>query len=241
MTREPQLASRRRSRRGAAARDQQESAFAEILLDLIQRVPGARTAALVDRQGETVDYAGLAPPFETRLAAAHWRIVLDTVREQRALATMHSLVVRAARASFIVQALPEGYALVLALARGAGFRGWQRAVPACAGRLRAEAGWLAVRPAAWFAVDVACDERGRPRALRGEPSRRADGTAGTAETTLEVLGRLSTDLSPHERAWRVRLSSGTEAMLVCESGAFWYTDEPPRAQANSTRPSRESL
>ncbi len=227
----PNRPPRRKSlRRPPTARDQHESAFAEILLDLVDRIPGARVAVLVDRDGETVDYAGRTKPYDARLAAAHWRLVLDAVREQVSLAGVRSLVVRAGRASFIVHALPDGYALIVALARGAGFRGWLRAVPACAGRLGAEAGWLADPAGAWFAVEVACDERRRPCAL----------TAAGCASAIEVLGRYSAALPAHERAWRVRLDTGAEVTLVCESGGFWYTDEPP-PHPSSARPPKKNI
>jgi len=206
-------------RRGIAAdaRDQRESAFTAILADLVRRVPGARAAALVDRGGETVDYAGSGAPFENQIAAAHWRIVLEAIRAQPFLAAAQSLVVRASRASFIVHGLPEGYALSLRLGRGAGFRGWQRAVPACARRIGREAGWKDDAGWPWFAVEVSCDGEGRPCLLAAEG----------APQGVEVIGRHRSDGPRPEQAWRVRLSSGAEATLVCESRRFWYTDEAP--------------
>ena len=206
----PQRSSARRD-----PRDQQESAFAAILGALVARVPGARAAALVDRGGETVDYAGRGSPYEVRVAAAHFRLVLDEAMVQRSFAAVRSFVVRAARASFVVWALPEGYALVLCLSRGAGFRGLSRAGPAFIRRLAHEAGW-AEDPTSWHAVDVLADERHRPVALR-----RLDGR----DLSVEVLGRFRAVLPEHERAWRVRLQNAFEATLIRESGGFWYSDE----------------
>jgi hypothetical protein len=208
------------------ARDQRESAFTGILADLVQRVPGARAAALVDGGGETVDYAGTGAPYETRVAAAHWRLVLESVREQAAFADVQSLVVRAHRASFIVHALPDGYALLVRLGRGAGFRGWQRALPACARRIGWEAGWPTAPGGAWFDVEVFCDPAGRPCAL----------TCDGVEDRVEVIGRHRSDHALPEQAWRVRLSSGAEATLVCESRRFWYSDEAPRGLVRTEPP-----
>jgi hypothetical protein len=221
---------RGRARGGAAApaRDQRESAFTGILADLVQRVPGARDAALVDGDGETVDYAGAGAPYDTRVAAAHWRLVLDSVRAQALFADVRSLVVRAHRASFIVHALPEGYALLVRLGRGAGFRGWQRALPACARRIAREAGWLDVSGASWFDVNVSCDVAGRPFALACDGERE----------DLEVIGKHRTERAVPEQAWRVRLSSGAEATLVCESRRFWYMDEAPREPVRSGLPKK---
>jgi hypothetical protein len=206
-------------RRSAPARDQHESAFAAILGDLVRRVPGARGAALVDRDGETVDYAGRGSPYQLKVAAAHLRIVLDEARAQTALTTTSAVLVRASRASFTVHALPEGYALVLWLARGAGFRGLGRSVPSCSRRLAAEAGWRPI-VSPWHPVDVRADARKSPQALR---------RTGAAEVPVEVLGRFRTTLPEREKAWRVRIPTGVEFTLVRESGGFWYADEPLEA------------
>jgi predicted regulator of Ras-like GTPase activity (Roadblock/LC7/MglB family) len=198
-------------------RDQHESAFAAILGELVTRVPGARGAALVDRDGETVDYAGSRNPYDLKVAAAHLRIVLDQTLAQpsmaQALGETRRLVVRASRASFVVQRLPENYALVLWLARGAGFRGLTRAIPVCVRRLASEAGWPR-SPSPWHTAEVLIDARNAPRALRF-PGR---------EDPLEILGRFRTVLPEHERAWRVRTFSGVEFTLVRESCGFWYMD-----------------
>lgn len=201
-------------RRVCAPRDQEESAFASILADLVARVPGARAAALVDRGGETVDYAGRGNPYAVRVAAAHFRLVLDEATAQRSLAAANSFVVRAARASFVVRLLADGYALVLCLSRGAGFRGLARAVPASVYRLAREAGWKQ-EATSWHAVDVLVDDHLRPCSLR----------IGGLEAPLEIFGRFRAALPRHERAWRVRVQTGIELTLVRESGGFWYSDE----------------
>jgi len=231
------------------ARDQHESAFAVILAAFVARVPGARAAALVDSEGETVDYSGSVDPFEVRLAAAHWRIVLDEAAAQRSTTRIETIAVRAARRTYVVSALPDGYALIAIFIRGAGFSGTQRALAVCAAALGEEAGWTwdgLTRPPLWFPVEVVTDAKLRPRGIR----------LGGVVRPLEVLGSLvdSTrgadvvlreELSPHgpgdrgrnrtanrlrrrwgRRAWRVRFDSGVEAMLVREPGGAWYADEP---------------
>jgi hypothetical protein len=204
--------------RHAPPRDQRESAFTAILADLVERVPGARCAALVDRDGETVDYGGRGSPYEMRVAAAHLRIVFDEALAQPSLHAVRSFVVRASRMSFALYSLPHGYALVLALSRGAGFRGLGRAVPVCTTRLADEAGWDGV-PSPWHPLDVLLDERGTPRAIRPvralsvpteAPALDARGRAlvpelaNESETTVEILGRFRAALPEHERAWRAR-------------------------------------
>jgi hypothetical protein len=212
---------RRKRRVAGVKRDQHESAFAAILSKLVSRIPGARGAALVDSEGETVDYAGRAKPFDMRLAAAHWRLVLDEACALRGLPGVRSMAVRAAKASYLVQALPDGYALVVVMVRSAGFSGWQRAVAACAHALGEEAGWTgaAELPPKWFPVTVLRDERRRPAAVR----------EGGRLHPLEILGTLQaglqTWLGPRERAWRIRFENGLEATLVREPGGACYLDE----------------
>jgi hypothetical protein len=223
-----------RPRRSSAPRDQTESAFTAILGDLVSRVPGARGAALVDREGETVDYAGEGDPFEMRVAAAHFRIVLDEALAQRSLATARSLVVRAARASFTVYALPDGYALVVRFSRGGGFRGLGRAVASCIRSLAREAGWPA-QPIAWYPIDVVPDDRGSPRGVRAV----AGPEIVPLDVSLEVLGRYEAAMPEHERAWRVRIPSGVEFTLVREPGGFWYADQPVTLRGAVEGPAEE--
>jgi hypothetical protein len=156
------------------------------------------------------------------------------------------VVVRAARASLSVHALPDGYALVLSLSRGAGFRGLARAVPVCTRRLSDEAGWKRA-PSSWYPVQVEVDARRAPRALRavferpgsaitkaGNPKLKTGPVAPALSTApgplrsyaVEVLGRFRAALPEHEKAWRVRLDNGVELTLVRESGDRWYADEP---------------
>jgi hypothetical protein len=209
---------KRRVPGGGVERDQHESAFHRILSKFVALIPGARGAALVDSEGETVDYAGRAKPFDVKVAAAHWRIVLDEALATRGLRAVRSIAVRATRASYLVQVLPDGYALVVVMMRSAGFSGWQRAVAACAHALGEEAGWkqgVTELPPKWFPVTVLRDERRRPAAVR------ADGRLHP----LEILGTLQGGLSSRERAWRIRFESGLEATLVREPGGACYLDE----------------
>jgi hypothetical protein len=204
-----------RSHTAPIFRDQRESAFTSILAGLVERIPGARAAALVDRDGETVDYSGEIDSYAMRLAAAHWRLVLDQMRGQPAFHSVHWIAVRGGRTSYLVHDLPEEYALVVAVARAAGFFGWRRAVAACARALGDEAGWtwVGVR---WFPAQVTADPRRRPHLVLvdGQPC------------AVEILGTLAGGLGRRERGWRVRLETGVEATLVRESGGIWYSDEP---------------
>jgi hypothetical protein len=171
----------------------------------------------VDLEGETVDYSGVLLPYDVKVAAAQWRVVIDEIRVQPRLARTTFVAIRAAHRSYQVHVLPEGYALVLVLARAAGFGGWLRAVASCCHALAREASWGpgALRPPAWYGVRVIADARRRPLALGRTPRARP----------VEVLGALASGMGPRERGWRIRLDDGVEATLVREAGGRWYVDE----------------
>ena len=214
-----------RSSRLPPTRDMDESVFARILAELVARVPGAYSAALVDRGGETVDYAGLADPFDMRIAAAHLRILLQRCEEVPFWGTPETITVRGAKKSTLLRALPDGYALVLMMRKRAGFARAERAFLVCERALAREASWPASEGArSWVAVDVDCDVRGRPVSV-------SDGKRSFA---VEVLGMVI-GMAPGERAFRVRTEEGNEITLVREPAWFWYADEPP-AGATSVRP-----
>lgn len=203
----------------SAPRDQAESAFATILADLVRRIPGAFAAALVDWDGECVDYA-VSPrvtmdPFDIKIAAAHWAIVLDEIAQRRALGALQAIVCRGEKRSFIVRPLPDRYALVVLLKKRAGFVSTTRALDACERDLAREAQWtLPKGQGIWVPVEVETDERARPVWL----------TMGALSCSVEVLGAL-TRLRRRERGFRVRLPSGGELNLVREVGNRWYADE----------------
>ena len=135
---QPQV--RRRLRAAETPRDMDATVFTVILADLIARIPGAHAAALVDRDGEAVDYAGDLSPFDIKVAAAHFRIVLSGIGEVelplRATARRHP---RPAR-SFILRALTQEYAVVIVLRPWAGFAPCTRAFAVFERALIAEAG-----------------------------------------------------------------------------------------------------
>ena len=205
-----------RPSRAPSIRDMDLTAFAKILSDLVTRVPGAFASALVDHEGETVDYAGAGDPFEMKVAAAHVRIVLNDLEElgdAHPLGSPRSLVIRGARRSVIGRRLPEGYALVVLLHRRAGFTMSERAFSTCERLLAKEAGWTATRARPWYPVRVEVDRRGRPTVV------------GSPPIPVEVFGAV-VGLPRQERGFRVRLrASGGELTLVREPGHAWYADE----------------
>jgi putative intracellular protease/amidase len=223
----------------AKARDMDASAFEQILARLVARIPGAAAAILVDDEGEAVDYhlarARLAA-FDVRIAAAHWRIVLDEVAASSRLGRPTLLAVRGTARNFYAHALAEGYALVIVLGRRAPLAISPRALSVCERALHREAGWVAPPVTrAWHEVDVATDTSGRPTELR------AHAENGAIVPVLELLGRM-VGLAPTERGYRVRLTNGVECTLVRERGARWYADEDPGffpAKARSDRPAEK--
>jgi hypothetical protein len=197
-------------------RDREETPFAAILASLVRRVPGARAAVLVDFEGETVDYAGQGQPYVLRVAAAHLRIVLQEAHRQSAPEAGAWLAVAMSGVSFRVQALPEGYAVLLVLSSSAGLpAACDRAFAVCARELAREAGWTESRRASWYPLAVETDERGRPVAANW----------GSKSVPLEVIGRFAAGLRGADQGWRVRSSLGIEATLIREPGSRWYSDE----------------
>ena len=208
------------SRRGGAARDQSDSAFSAILARLCA-CTGALAAALVDAEGETVDYAGVLDPYEIKVVAAEWRIVLGVVQGSKLPGFRHvgSLCVRARNRSYAIESMPDGYAVALRLPRR-GFAVSRRALSEALRDLAREAGialpehrsqvnWAQVR------VRTAAASRRRPEAI----------WLGGKWSPITILGRYqASDLSRSELGFLARLASGAEVFLVREPLGRWFVD-----------------
>ena len=199
-------------------RDTEATAFTTILSELIGRIPGARAAALVDRDGESVDYAGALSPFDVKIAAAHWQIVLGELEPVKIFTGARHVVVRGLKKSFILHSLGDGYAVVVVLGARGGFAPSTRAFVVFERALLVEAGIGSARSGpVWTPALVEQDARARPISIamaRGAPRQPVD-----------VLGAVM-GLGRGERGFRIRLATGFETMLVREPGGTWYTDEP---------------
>jgi len=213
--------------RVAIDRDQEASPFSAILRRLCEGC-SAHAAALVDREGETVDYAGRLSPYEIRVAAAELRLVLAFTRSAAVpgFAEVREIRVRTGRRSYAIVGLGDGYAIVLELSRYS-FSVSPRAVLQATRELESEAGITSVLSPGgtrWSRVQVrpsGTDPR-RPEALW------LDG----AWQSVTVLGRYqSGDLAPRERGYLARLANGAECSLVREPLGFWYADELSGAEA----------
>lgn len=211
----------KRLRRGAV-RDQSDSAFSAILGQLCDD-SGALAAALVDGEGETVDYAGLLSPYEIKVAAAEWRIVLAVVKESRLPGFHHvaGLTVRAKSRSFVIEAMPDGYAIALCLPRR-GFNISRRALAQATRELAHEAG--ITLPEARAQVHWA---RVRVRTPSGSRLYRRPDAIWLQEawSPITILGRYQArDLSHSELGYLARLASGAEVFLVREALGTWFID-----------------
>lgn len=202
---------------GTALRDQERSTFTLILEGLLAATPGALAAVLVDYDGETVDYVGNLDPFELKVAAAHWQIVLSEVRSILALGSLHQVAIAACSRSYVLRAVHEGYALLLVMPRRAAFAYSERAFQEAVARCSREAGWPTPQGSVrWFHVEVEAHpiDRFRPSRVRVAGEWRA----------VEVIGAM-VGLGPHEHGYRVRLPSGVETILVRERVGHWFADD----------------
>jgi hypothetical protein len=223
----------KRLRRGAA-RDQSDSPFSAILAGLCDDC-GALAAALVDGEGETVDYAGLLEPYEIKVVAAEWRIVLAVVHESRLPGFHHvsSLTVRARQRSYFIESLPDGYAIALRLPRHS-FTVSRRAMGQAVRELCHEAGLerkTGRGQVHWARVKVRTPATSRLH-------RRPDAIWLNDDwSPITILGRYQArDLSRNELGYLARLASGAEVFLVREPLGVWFIDNPGALQGESLPP-----
>lgn len=221
--------SRASGRRPRATRDQAESSFNLILEDLLALVPFARGAAIVDLEGETVDYAGELDPFELRIAAATLQLVFADVRELAQLGSAFQLNTSMGRAGYLLRVLDPSYSLLLVLRKLGTFVVSQRVLVEIESRILAEAGLPIVRKPNAFRVEVETHGLGpRARPVRVRPAPSALDTCVLDWMPVEVLGLLL-GVAAGERAFRVRLQTGGELTLIRDAARFWFSDEPLEA------------
>lgn len=211
------MSSRRKS---LPPRDQATTPFSGALLRLCEAT-GALAAALVDSEGETVDYAGYLDPYSLRVMAAEWRIVLDVIRSvpRPGFQDAHEFSVRAKQKSFALIALSDGYALVLELPlRSLLFS--RRALNEAAREIELEAGLTPSHPAGhpedrWSKIEV--------RTVPGDPRRPEAVWIDGAWCPVTILGRDIHKLrARREVAYRARLENGLEIALIREPLGLWF-------------------
>jgi len=213
-----------RRRLSVVDREQAITPFGATLLRLCDNIE-AYGAALVDSEGETVDYAGALGHFEIRVAAAEWRLVLRYLHESPVpnWPGTEEIIVRAKKQSYAILSLPEGYALVLVLTRHRFSISW-RALNEAVREICEEAGLpvpqqLTAREN-WSRVEV--------RSAPDDPRKPAALWIGSAWNELALLGRYEPSLLDRgEVGFRARLSNGAEINLVREPLGRWYAEDLP--------------
>ncbi|MEO8900573.1 MAG: hypothetical protein ABI488_02970 [Polyangiaceae bacterium] len=207
--------------RVAIDRDQEPSPFSAILWRLCEGC-AAHAAALVDKEGETVDYAGRISPYEIRVAAAELRLVLAFTRtaEVPGFRDVTDIRIRTRARSYAIIGLGDGYAIVLELVRYSSSLS-RRALLQATRELETEAGIESVlRPGStrWLRVRI------RPTS---QDARRPDAIwLDGAWHPVTVLGRYrSHDLARREHGYLARLPNGAELSLVREPLGYWFADD----------------
>jgi hypothetical protein len=203
-------------------RDQAPSGFNPVLQRLCDAVAGS-SAALVDAEGETVDYAGCLEPFDIRVAAAEWSLVVRTLAGTRTLDrgdTFH-LCFRGKKRSFAVILLSQGYALVVETPAGSLLLS-KRAVTQAVHEISIEAGLLV--PETWTLMH----ERWTRVSVKADRHLRRPTAIWCFESwqPVTILGRIRRDqLGRSEAGYRIRIADEGETTLIREPFNRWYAEE----------------
>ncbi len=209
--------------RSLSGRDQAPTTFGAILLRLCDGC-GAIAGALADSEGETVDYAGTADPFDIKVAAAELQLIKRLVHAARVpgWSEAREVLVRGSKKSFALVPIVEGYAIILQLLPHA-FSVSRRALSEAIRELSNEAG-LPIPDGYldehWTRVEV--------RPTTGDERRPAALWVGGQWVPVEVLGRYQDDdLERGELGFRARLTTGAEVNVVREALGRWYVEDLP--------------
>ena len=92
--------------------------FKTLLTKLVEAVPGASGAILADWEGESVEHHSFGDPFDMKVTAAHWCIVLTLVKglkESFATGPVREGVISTDQQHVIVGAIGDDYALVMTM------------------------------------------------------------------------------------------------------------------------------
>lgn len=96
--------------------------FKRLLTDLVEAVPGATGAILADWEGEAVEQYCQGDPYEMKVTAAHWGIMLSRlkeVHEKHAAGRVRESMISTDEEHAIVGAIGDEYALVMTMTRDA--------------------------------------------------------------------------------------------------------------------------
>lgn len=219
----------------AFVRHEHETNFTLILRNFLRISDGAIGVVLVDYEGETVDYVSdVLDPFELKVMAAHFRLILQQVEKNsftEKLAGMPSrLNIVTSQQTFMIHALPDGYALLMLLKPDAILHTIERPLNECIRALYVEAGWSAYKHSLqWHTIQVESDRSEKPIAIFLSENR----------WSVVIIGRVITGLQQGEIGFRVVVeNTDCECTLIRSFDEQWYSDFPIEAlkitSSNST-------
>jgi predicted regulator of Ras-like GTPase activity (Roadblock/LC7/MglB family) len=96
--------------------------FKRLLTTLVEAVPGASGAILADWEGEAVEQHCQGDPYEMKVTAAHWGILLARLKilhGKYATGLVRESVISTDEQHVIIGAIGDDYALVMTLNRDA--------------------------------------------------------------------------------------------------------------------------
>ena len=115
--------------------------FKKLLTEMVEGVPHALGAIIVDWEGEAVDHVARIDDYELKVIGAHKGVILTNLREVvRRLdgGDLEELVIATEKAQTLVLPLTEEYFLVLTLSSGEALGRALFEARRCAARLRVE-------------------------------------------------------------------------------------------------------
>lgn len=205
-----------------ATRDQSRTGFTSILEVLLEALPGAAGAVLVDDLGECVDYAGVLDSFELCVAAAHAQIELRKITHclDEHVGVVQSMSICARRRSYVVCNMVDNYVLIVVYVATAPLVIKSRALAQAAYDIRVEAGWevsssLEPTVEGWTRLQVQARPHDKwvPRRVY----------INNQWQRVVVLGT-AMDLDEGEKGFRVRTEMGRELTVVRETTGHWFCD-----------------
>ncbi|WP_224985151.1 roadblock/LC7 domain-containing protein [Geomonas agri] len=96
--------------------------FKRLLTTLVESVPGGNGAILADWEGEAVEQFSHGDPFEMKVTAAHWGILLTQLKglhEKFTTGAVQETVISTDEQYTIVGGIGDDYALVMTMDRTA--------------------------------------------------------------------------------------------------------------------------
>ena len=96
--------------------------FKTLLTKLVEDVPGASGAILADWEGESVEQYSFGDPFDMKVTAAHWGIVLTLLKGLQgkySIGQVREAVITTDQQYVIAGTLGDDYALVMTMNQSA--------------------------------------------------------------------------------------------------------------------------